>query len=266
MYGSHYSSAGLVLHYLMRQEPFTTLAIRLQSGSFDCPDRLFFDVNSSWVGCHRSTTDVKELVPEFFSVPEMLINSNRYPLGTLDDERGEVNDVRLPPWARNAYDFVRINRLALESEHVSQNLHHWIDLIFGFKQKGEEAIKAHNVFYYLTYEGAVDIDAIDDPLVKDATEAQVCATHWLGSRVLISYNLTLSLAVVGRSGTTGRRRPSCWPRRTRDACRARSACSRCAARWPRCATCATTRRRTSWTSRGGTGRSSAPWCWASACT
>ena len=28
-YGSHYSSAGVVLHYLLRLEPFTTLAIEL---------------------------------------------------------------------------------------------------------------------------------------------------------------------------------------------------------------------------------------------
>lgn len=40
-----------------------------------------------------------------------------------------------------------------ESEHVSSHLHEWIDLIFGCKQRGEEAVKALNVFYYCTYEG-----------------------------------------------------------------------------------------------------------------
>jgi hypothetical protein len=44
LYGSHYSSPGTVLHYLIRQEPFTTMAIELQSGRFDCPDRLFYDI------------------------------------------------------------------------------------------------------------------------------------------------------------------------------------------------------------------------------
>lgn len=36
---------------------------------------------------------------------------------------------------------------------MSSHLHEWIDLIFGYKQRGEEAVKALNVFYYCTYEG-----------------------------------------------------------------------------------------------------------------
>lgn len=68
--------------------------------------------------------------------------------------------MRLPPWAKDAHDFVRLHRLALESEYVSRNLHHWIDLVFGYKQRGQEAVKAANVFYYLTYEGAVDLSQV----------------------------------------------------------------------------------------------------------
>lgn len=60
-----------------------------------------------------------------------------------------------------------------QSDFVSQNLHHWIDLIFGYKQRGPAAEKAHNVFYYLTYSGAVDLANIQDEGLRRATELQI---------------------------------------------------------------------------------------------
>ena len=41
----------------------------------------------------------------------------------------------------------------LESAAVSADLAAWIDLIFGYKQKGKPAEEALNVFFYVTYEG-----------------------------------------------------------------------------------------------------------------
>lgn len=63
-----------------------------------------------------------------------------------------VGDVELPPWARNPRDFVRKMRRALESPYVSRRLHLWIDLVFGYLQRGRAAVEADNLFYHLTYE------------------------------------------------------------------------------------------------------------------
>ncbi|KAK3036326.1 hypothetical protein RJ639_031733 [Escallonia herrerae] len=171
-YGSHYSSAGTVLYYLFRLEPFTTLSIQLQGGKFDHADRMFSDIAATWNGVLEEMSDVKELVPELFYLPEILTNENSIDFGTT--QLGEkLDSVRLPPWAENPVDFIHKHRMALESEHVSAHLHEWIDLIFGYKQRGKEAILANNVFFYITYEGTVDIDKILDPVQQRATQDQI---------------------------------------------------------------------------------------------
>ena len=176
--------------------------------------------------------DVRELIPEFYCLPEFLTNSNNFDFGAT--QKGDVvNDVQLPPWAKgDPKEFVRLHREALESKFVSEHLHEWVDLIFGFKQRGPAAeegshtpyqfslsptltlsfallppppslpslppshpslllsptlahdqlplppqppspLPAMNVFIHLTYDGEVDVDAITDPIMRDATIAQI---------------------------------------------------------------------------------------------
>lgn len=174
-YGSHYSSAGIVLFYLLRLPPFSTENQKLQGGQFDHADRLFNSVKDTWVSAagKSNTSDVKELIPEFYYLPEFL--ENRFNLDLGEKQSGEkVGDVVLPPWAKGSTrEFIRKHREALESDYVSENLHHWIDLIFGYKQRGKAAEDAVNVFYHYTYEGNVDIDAVSDPTMKASILAQI---------------------------------------------------------------------------------------------
>lgn len=175
-YGSHYSSAAIVLHYLIRLEPMTQQFLTLQGGRFDRPDRLFESVGDSWVAASsENPMDVKELVPEFYYLPEAFLNRNNFIFGRKQTgDEAFIDDVILPPWANgDAHTFVRINRQALESPYVSENLHQWIDLIFGYKQQGPAAESAMNLFYYLTYEGAVDIDTITDAVEKQGIIDQI---------------------------------------------------------------------------------------------
>lgn len=172
-YGSHYSSMGIVLFYLLRLEPFTALHRNLQGGKFDHADRLFQSIEATYRNCLSNTSDVKELIPEFFYMPEFLVNSNSYHLGVKQDG-GPIGDICLPPWAKGSpEEFINRNREALESEYVSSNLHHWIDLVFGYKQRGKPAVEAANIFYYLTYEGAVELETMEDDLQRSAIEDQI---------------------------------------------------------------------------------------------
>nr|XP_054773448.1 WD repeat and FYVE domain-containing protein 3-like [Lytechinus pictus] len=168
-YSTHYSSAMIVASYLIRMEPFTQHFLRLQGGHFDLADRMFHSIKDSWLSASKhNTADVKELIPEFFYLPEFLTNHNHFDLG-VKQSGVELGDIVLPPWAKgDPKEFIRLHREALECDYVSAHLHEWIDLIFGYKQQGREAEEAHNVFHYLFYEGNVDIYSIDDPLKKNA--------------------------------------------------------------------------------------------------
>ncbi|XP_016976748.2 lysosomal-trafficking regulator [Drosophila rhopaloa] len=172
-YSSHYSNSGTVLHFLVRVPPFTSYFLRYQDNDFDLPDRTFHALNTTWLLASRdSPTDVKELIPEFFCLPEMFENFERFKFGCR--QNGErVEDVSLPPWCqRDSRLFVLIHRQALESELVRNQIHNWIDLIYGYKQSGESAVEAINVFHPATY--AVFLDSeISDPIEREAVKTMV---------------------------------------------------------------------------------------------
>jgi hypothetical protein len=174
MYGSHYSTmVGVVLHFLVRLQPFASLHMEMQNGRFDVADRLFSSVARTFAQNTTQLSEVKELTPEWFTTPEMFLNDNHFELGTTQDGT-RVHDVELPPWALgSAQRFVQIHMAALESDYVSAHLHEWIDLIFGYKQRGPAAVEACNVFYYLTYAGSVDRSLMADESLRKATELQI---------------------------------------------------------------------------------------------
>lgn len=170
-YGTHYSSAMIVTSYLIRLQPFVQSYLLLQGGSFDHADRLFDSIEKAWKSASKDNmTDVRELIPEFFYLPEFLKNMNGYNFGTKQVTGEKINNVALPPWAKGDPEiFIAKHREALESPYVTKHLQKWIDLVFGYKQQGDAAVDATNVFHYLSYHGAKDLDNIDDPVERLAT-------------------------------------------------------------------------------------------------
>lgn len=67
----------------------------------------------------------------------MLINIDENYFGYTQNHE-LIEHVEIPPWgANNPYFFTSQLRQIMESEEVSENINEWIDLIFGFKQKGK---------------------------------------------------------------------------------------------------------------------------------
>ncbi|KAK4471124.1 hypothetical protein MN116_005521 [Schistosoma mekongi] len=172
-HGTHYSSAAGVLHYLVRLEPFTTYHVNLHGNKFDVADRQFYSIPNAWRFILESPNDNKELIPEFFFLPEFLRNSDNFNSGCRQYNQNRIHDVELPAWASSPEEFIRKHRGALESDYVSSHLHMWIDLIFGYKQRGPASVDALNVFNFVTYEGAVDLDKITNPFERKAMESMI---------------------------------------------------------------------------------------------
>ena len=139
-----YSHPFGVVHFLMRTEPFTTAHVKLQGG-FDDSSRTFANMQEEWVAVNNAHNYFIELIPEFYYMPDFLYNR---------DEINVCKDVVLPKWAKSPENFIQAMKEALESNYVSQHLNEWIDLIFGYKQKGEIARQNDNLFnaeYYLDW-------------------------------------------------------------------------------------------------------------------
>ncbi|XP_016084845.1 WD repeat- and FYVE domain-containing protein 4-like [Sinocyclocheilus grahami] len=166
-YCTHYSSAIIVASYLVRMEPFSQTFLHLQGGMFDVPERMFHSIQNEWESASKDNmSDVRELIPEFFYLPDFLVNSNQFDFGCMQDGT-PLDDVVLPPWAKgDPQEFIRVHREALESDYVSARLHLWIDLIFGYKQQGPPTVEALNTFHPYFYTDKHDRASMKDPVVK----------------------------------------------------------------------------------------------------
>ena len=80
---------------MIRLFPYSFCAIELQGSGFDDPNRLFFSIEHTFYNISSQKSDLRELIPEFFYLPEMFININYI---YFNERRNKelVNDIIMP--------------------------------------------------------------------------------------------------------------------------------------------------------------------------
>ena len=160
-FNTNYSNPVYTSYYLIRLFPFTFLSIELQGGKFDTVFRLFTEYKQSCMNALSQKSDIRELIPEFYFLPEMFKNINNIDFEDKENksEKINMNDVELLQIDKkfldlnnnyqsnifnkninyydndNCFNFILFLSKELESKYISENIHYWINLIFGPNQK-----------------------------------------------------------------------------------------------------------------------------------
>ena len=172
-FNTHYSNIVYTNNFLVRLFPYSYAAIELQGNYFDDPNRLFYSIEKTLFNISSQVSDVRELIPEFFYLPEMFLNINNINFLSLKNG-AKVDDVLIPEniiqeelYANHSISniqnekkknifriFLFMNKMKNYLENMKDNLSYWLNIIFGTQQK---YLKKNNGQFFRT-ESYIDKD------------------------------------------------------------------------------------------------------------
>ena len=178
--GNHYSTSGYIYFYLMRQQPYGNLLVKMQGFNLENTNRCFLDINSI-LKAIQTGNDNRELIPEFFSRIEFFLNLNCDSYGIADFNDNYCLDdciidlfPELKEHLSKYVNFIIKHKKFLNSDIIGLQLKKWIDIIFGVKQlpKEEERKDSCVVLPEYSYEEILNLEnklkkAIEDKLTEN---------------------------------------------------------------------------------------------------
>ena len=169
-FNTQYSNIVYTSNYMIRLFPYSFTSIELQGDGFDNPNRLFFSIKDTFFNISSQKSDLRELIPEFFYLPEMFMNINCLNFGSR--VKGEnINDVIIPDDIEvdtikeveigNKYinNFIFVKSMKNKLESMNNDLGSWVRLIFGDNQRYLSKKKKNKINpQYFRKESYIDID------------------------------------------------------------------------------------------------------------
>ena len=150
LFNIHYSNPAFIFNYLLRVLPYSFLAVEFQGEDFDNANRLFYSIDKALKSILSLKSDLREMIPELFYMPEMFYNKNRLLFDNLydgtnidnveiieeiDENNKEGESQKLKNKITQMQDITKfLYKMRMSLENL-KDLNNWIDLIFGAKQK-----------------------------------------------------------------------------------------------------------------------------------
>ena len=186
--GCHYSTSAYIYFYLMRQQPFCDLLVKLQGYSLENTNRCFISL-STVEFILENGKDNRELIPEFFSKIEFFLNLNCEHYGYLSNENIIMDDALIDIFYENEKNksnkyplsnyvhFILEHKKLLNSKVIGYHINKWIDNIFGINQLSEnEKIRKSscNIFHQYSYEQTINLEKkLEEEIGKNINEKQI---------------------------------------------------------------------------------------------
>jgi hypothetical protein len=161
-FNTNYSNSVYTCNYLLRVFPYSFIAIEIQGDGFDDPNRLFYSIERTFNMISSLNGDLRELLPEFYYLPEMFMNINKIKFKKKESDL-KIDNVEMPKEIRikeesnnndnnnniGCFKFVEFMKDYLEN--INLEVYNWLNLIFGNKQKYHDLSKLDQYFRTETY-------------------------------------------------------------------------------------------------------------------
>ena len=164
--GCHYSTSGYIYYYLMRQQPYDNLLVKLQGYNLENTNRCFISI-SSLQQITNSGADNRELIPEFFSKIEYFLNLNCDAYGKcivnndhLDDCTLDTLTNKTKTYLSKFVTFIIQHKILLNSQIIGNKIIKWIDILFGANQIPDKEKRKDSciIFSKYAYEQNVNLE------------------------------------------------------------------------------------------------------------
>ena len=122
-FNTHYSNIIYTTNYMARLFPYSFSYFELIGDGYENPNRLFFSIEKTFYDISSKQSDLRELIPEFFYLPEMFMNINciNFGMNSMDEKVDDVVIPKIYQYKKNMSNNLNENDNEITTEDKTKN-------------------------------------------------------------------------------------------------------------------------------------------------